>query len=352
MSSPKDKPAVGTPRRPTMKDVAALAGVSLKTVSRVVNDEPLVSADASKRVRAAVLQLGFHPDERAGNLRRAGRKTDTIGLVVSSVANPFAASVNRAIENAAVTRGVAVFASSMDDDPEREQPAVDALLRRRVDGLILTTVRKSQSYLLAEQSYGTPFVFIDREPVGIEADAVVSDHATGASTATRHLIEHGHRRIAFLGDRSDIQSARERHRGFARELGNAGIPSGDAPLIVDLHGDAVAEETAMTMLTSDNRPTAIFSSQNLITVGVLRALRRLGLQHTVALVGFDDLPMADLLDPGITVVAQHPESIGALAADRLFARLDGDVQPPRTFVVPTVLIPRGSGEIAPPGGRS
>jgi len=337
-----------------MKDVAALAGVSLKTVSRVVNDEPLVSEDASMKVHTAVLQLGFHPDERAGNLRRAGRKTDTIGLVVSSVANPFAASVNRAIENAATTRGVALFASSMDDDPEREQPAVDALLRRRVDGLILTTVRKSQGYLLAEQSYGTPFVFVDREPIGIEADAVVSDHATGAATATRHLIERGHRRIAYLGDRSDIQSARERHRGFARELGNAGISSLDGPVMVDIHDDAVAEETTMNLLSANNRPTAIFSSQNLITVGVLRALRRLGLQHSIALVGFDDIPMADLLEPGITVVAQHPESIGALAADRLFARLDGDTQPPRTFIVPTTLIPRGSGEIAPqepPAGR-
>jgi LacI family transcriptional regulator len=330
-----------------MKDVAALAGVSLKTVSRVVNDEPLVSEEVGRRVRDAILQLGFHPDERAGNLRRTGRKTETIGLVVSSVANPFAASVNRAIENAAEARGVALFASSMDDDPEREQPAVDALLRRRVDGLILTTVRKSQSYLLSEQSYGTPFVFVDRDPVGIEADAVVSDHAAGAATATRHLLERGHRRIAYLGDRSDIQSARERQRGFSRELGRAGVSSLNAPMVVNLHDVELAERTALEILSTDNRPTAIFSSQNLITVGVLRALRHLGLQHSVALVGFDDLPMADLLDPGITVVAQHPESIGALAAERLFARLDGDTQAPRTFIVPTTLIPRGTGEILP-----
>lgn len=330
-----------------MKDVAALAGVSIKTVSRVVNGEPLVSDDVLRRVRAAIQQLGFHPDERAGNLRRTGGKTDTIGLVVSGVDNPFAASVNRAIENAATARGVAVFASSMDDDPEREQPVIEALLRRRVDGLVLTTVRRSQSYLHTEQSFGTPFVFIDREPLGIEADAVVSDHVAGAAMATAHLIARGHRRIAYLGDRSDIQSAAGRRQGFLEEHGRAGIPTADAPAIVDLHDELAAERAALDLLSAEHRPTAIFASQNLVTVGVIRALRRLGLHHRIALVGFDDLPMADIIEPGLTVVAQNPERIGELAAERLFMRLDGDTTQARTFVVPTTLITRGSGEIGP-----
>lgn len=334
-------------RRPTMKDVAALAGVSMKTVSRVINDEPMVSPDVATRVMSAVGQLNYQPDQRAGSLRRAGRKSETIGLVVSSVANPFAAAINRAVENTARARDIAVFASSIDDDPEREQPTVEALLRRRVDGLILTTVRKSQSYLLSEQAFGTPIVFVDREPAGVEADAVMSDHARGASTATRHLLDHGHTRIAYLGDLSTIQSARERRRGFLKELGVRGVPTADCPIVMDLHDAAAAERVTLQLLTGPEPPTAIFSSQNLLTVGAIRALRSLAAHDSIALVGFDDLPLADLLEPGVTVIAQDPHRIGTLAANLLFARLDGNTEEPRNYIVETALIARGSGEILP-----
>lgn len=330
-----------------MKNVAALAGVSIKTVSRVINDEPMVSPDVASRVGAAIQQLNYQPDQRAGSLRRAGRKSGTIGLVVSSVANPFAAAVNRAVENAATERDIAVFASSIDDDPEREQPTVEALLRRRVDGLILTTVRKSQSYLTPERTFGTPLVFVDREPVSVEADAVVSDHAVGASLAARHLLERGHTRIAYLGDRSSIQSARERERGFLEELGRQGVSTLQCPVITDLHDDGAAQRVALELMQADDPPTAIFSSQNLVTIGAIRALRQLDLHRSIALVGFDDLPLADLLEPGVTVVAQDPHGIGTLAADLLFKRIDGETDDPQTYVVPTRLIERGSGEILP-----
>lgn len=328
-----------------MKDVAALAGVSIKTVSRVANGEPLVSADVITRVTAAIEQLGFRPDQRAGSLRRSNGQTGSIGLVVSSVANPFAAAVNRAVENAAVLRGFGVFASSIDDDPEREKPTIEALIRRRVDGLILTTVRKSQGYLVAEQRYGTPLVFIDREPTGIDADTIVSDHADGASLATRHLIERGHRRIAFLGDRTIIQSARERKRGFLEELGKHGIPSTQCPVIMDIHDGHASAKVVTDLLAGQDPPTAIFAAQNLLTEGAIRALRAMNAHHRVALIGFDDLPLGDLIDPGISVVAQDEHAIGVLAAERLFERIDGDKSAPATHVVPTRLISRGSGEI-------
>jgi LacI family transcriptional regulator len=184
-----------------MKNVAALAGVGIKTVSRVVNNEPNVSEATIAKVRDAARILNYEPDLHAGNLRRADRKTQTLGLLVGSVANPFAGALHRAVEDVATERGVAVFAASLDDDPNRERGIVSALVRRRVDGLILTTATKSQGYLLPEQDRGTPIVFVDREPVGIEGDAVVSDNAPGASVAARHLIAHGHRHVAYLGDR-------------------------------------------------------------------------------------------------------------------------------------------------------
>ena len=340
--------ARGTPaQRPTMRHVAALAGVGLKTVSRVINEEPNVSDATIARVMDAASRLNYQPNLHAGNLKRTDKKTQTLGLLVGSVANPFAGALHRAVEDAARERGTAVFAASLDDDPLRERGIVEAFLRRRVDGLILTTVTKSQGYLLPEQDHGTPLVFVDREPVGLEADAIVSDNAAGSAKAVRHLIEHGHRRIAYLGDRHDIQTAGERKRGFMEEMAHAGIPTGDIPIIEDLHDAESAHHTARELLSVAEPPTAFFTSQNLVTLGAIRALRELGLHHTTALVGFDDFTLADLLEPGVTVIAQNPQRIGALAAERIFARLDGDDTGELTYVVPTKLIVRGSGEIRP-----
>ncbi|HEY5223390.1 MAG TPA: LacI family DNA-binding transcriptional regulator [Microbacteriaceae bacterium] len=330
-----------------MRNVAALAGVGIKTVSRVINGEPNVSAATIAKVTAAADSLNYLPDLHAGNLRRSDRKTQTLGLLVGSVANPFSGAVHRAVEDVAAQRNVAVFASSLDDDPNRERGIVSAFLRRRVDGLILTTVAKNQGYLQPEQEHGTPFVFVDREPVGVEADAVVSDNAAGATRATSHLIEHGHRRIAYLGDRLEIQTARERRRGFLEALGAAGIATNGIPMIDGLSTEDSATVAVAALLQGEDPPTAIFSSQNLITIGALHALKALGLHRSIALIGFDDIPLGDMLDPGVTVIAQDANAIGTLAADLVFARLDGDDTPERTYVVPTSLIIRGSGELTP-----
>lgn len=329
-----------------MKDVAALSGVSLKTVSRVVNGEPLVSEDVVTRVTSAIHQLRYRPDERAGSLRRTVQRVNTIGLLVSSTSNPFPVAVHRAVE-VAVTRerDVAVIASSTDDLAEFEQRTVEMLLRRRVDGLILTPMSASQAYLRDELGFGTPIVAIDRAPVGIDVDCVRSDHRAAAAAATEHLLLRGHRRIAFLGDLSTIQSATSRRRGFLDALGVWGVPTGSCPVVMDLHTEADAARATVDLLSGDDPPTAVVGGQNLVTVGAIRALRELGLQQSVALVGVDDLPLAEFLDPAITVVAQDPDAIGRIAAERLFARLSGDASEAATVIVPTTLIPRGSGEL-------
>jgi LacI family transcriptional regulator len=330
-----------------MRDVAALAGVGIKTVSRVINDEPNVTPATIAKVRAAAERLDYHPDLNAGNLRRTGRKTRTLGLVVGSVANPFSGAMHRGVEDTAVERGVAVFASSLDDDATREQRIVGEMLRRRVDALILTTVRKNQSSLVAEQARGTVLVFVDREPAGIDADVVVTNNAEAAGQATAHLIDVGHRRIAYLGDRRELWTAQERRRGFLEQLGAVGIPTRDVPLIEDLHTEDAAYAATLELLDGETPPTGLFTSQNLVTIGALRALRERGLHRRVALVGFDDIPLGDMLEPGVTVVAQNPYEMGRIAARRAFARLDGDVGEPVKVVVPSVLVPRGSGEIPP-----
>jgi LacI family transcriptional regulator len=328
-----------------MRQVAEHAGVSVKTVSRVVNGEPSVAPATLRRVLSAAAALDFQPDPHAGNLRRSDRRTRTLGLLISSVDNPFAGAIHRAVEDAALGRGFAVFASSLDDDPEREEAAVAAFTRRRVDGLILTTSTQEQRYLEPEVRRGTPVVFVDRRPTGIACDAVVSDNAEGAAAATRHLLARGHRRLAYLGDRPAIQTAGERRRGFLEALGQAGVPVSDAVVVEGLHDETVAREALLRLLDGPEPPTAVFSAQNLITIGALRALRERGRHRDTALIGFDDVALADLMDPGVTVMAQHPDDIGRIAAERVFARLDGDDSPAQRVTVGTTLIERGSGEI-------
>ena len=334
--------------RATMRDVAALAGVGVKTVSRVMNHEPNVSVDTIAKVQAAADSLHYRLDTIAGNLRRIDRRTGSIGLLVGNVANPFSGAIHRAVEDATHELGFAVFSASLDEDPQREQRLVQEFLKRRVDGLILTTISESQNYLEPELEHGMPMVFVDRAPRGLAADAIVSANLQGAEIATDHLITHGHRRIAFLGDRLEIATARLREEGFLRAMARAGIPASHTLVIDRLDNEQAARDAVARLMASDDPPTALFTAQNLITVGAIRALRALGAQHRVGLVGFDDVQLGDLLDPGITVVAQDPKEIGRLAAARLLARLGGERLPITTIEVPTTLIQRGSGEMRAP----
>ena len=338
-----------TAPRATIRDVAALAGVGIKTVSRVINHEANVSPATQEKVRQAVVALNFKPNQGAGSLRRGDRKTLTLGLLLDAVDNPFSAAINRAVEGVAWQRGTAVFAASFGTDAERERALVDAFTRRRVDGLILTTISSDHRYLQVERDQGVPIVFVDRPPQQLRADAVLTDNHEASVTAVRHLLQHGHRRVGHLGDDLGVSTARERYRGYTEAMAAAGLPVDPR---LSWNGPASAEAAYAVVqewLRAEQPPTALYTSQNLLTIGAIRALHDLGLQHRVAMVGFDDVFLADLLDPAVTVMAQHPAEMGRLAAERVFARLDGDDSPAADLVVPATLRVRGSGEIPPPG---
>ncbi len=332
-------------RRPTIRQVAAHAGVGFKTVARVVNGEPGVAPATAARVQEALSELGYVPDDSAGSLRRNGGRTRTIGLTISNVANPLAAQIHGGVEIAADAHNVATFAASLHEDPGAEYRHTRAFLRRRVDGLILTPVAPDQGYLQLALDRGTPIVCVDREPSGIETDCVIVDNAAATGAAVRHLASRGHRRIAHLGDMETIQTARDRRGGYREAMAALGLGVDEHLIVPDLPDELQAYAAARRLLESPSPPTAIHSAQNLITIGAIRALRDLGLSHQVAIVGFDDIPLGDMLSPAVTVISHDLRRVGQVAADRLFARIGGDTSPARKIIVPTQLVARGSGEI-------
>ncbi len=242
-----------------------------------------------------------------------------------------------------------MLAGSLDESPDREREMTAELIARRVDGLIIVPAGHDHSYLQLEQRSGMAFVFADRPPKLLAADTVLSDNHGGAATGVRYLLERGHRRIGYLGDLQSISSARERYEGYREALAGAGVPVDPWLVRLDVHSPEMAEAQCLELLAADNPPSALFTAQNLITVGAVHALRSRRLENSTALLGFDDFELADLLQPAVTVVAQDPIAMGKLSAELLLKRIGADDSPPRLHVIPTRLIVRQSAEVPPPG---
>lgn len=327
-----------------MRDVAERAGVSLKTVSRALNGEPGVHPETSARVLQAAGELRFRRNESAATLRRSGQGTRSIGLVIEDVANPFFAALTKGVEDVARERGYLLVAGSSDQDAAVERRLIQELCSRRVEGLLVVPSGPDLGYLNDELALGTPVVSVDRPAPGVDTDAVLLANVEGVRAGVAHLIGHGHRRIAFVGDTARHTGA-QRLAGYRQALAEAGLPV-DETLACAAHGVDAAEAAASRLLDSDDPPTAFFTGNNLLTQGVLEALgpRR----HSVALVGFDDFAFADLLDPPVTVVGQRAEELGRNGALQLFRRIDGDRGPVQQVVLGTRLTARGSGELTPP----
>lgn len=318
------------------------------TVSRVVNGRGGVSPQRAARVWQAIEKLDYRHNVTARHLRLTGQPTATIGVLLEDVANPFAAELLRAVENVVSEQDCLVLCASSDGDTERERALLTAFCARRVDGLIMMPCGPDYRYLLPEVRRGTQVVFADRPAPTVAADTVISDNFGGARLAVSHLLERGHTRIGFLGDLRRIYTAAERYRGYVAALREAGIEPDERLIRRDTHTGQLAEQATRDLLSSDPAPTAIFTGQNLLTIGARMALQSMGAERSVAQVGFDDVPLGVLLDPGITVIAQDPPALGTLAAQLLLQRIRNPDGTPETVEVPTRLLVRGSGEIPPP----
>ena len=335
-------------RRPTLRDVAENASVSFKTVSRVVNREEGVSPALTARVEESIAKLGYQPDDRARRLRTTDLRTGVIGFVLVDVANPFFSSILRGIEEVARKHQYFVLSGSTDGDPARQDQLVSAFITRRVDGLIVVPTGDSIGPLAREIDRGTPLVFVDLEPdEANKVDLLRTDHQGGARLATEHLLRRGHTDIAFFGSPLGIFSARLRLAGFREAMQAAGLLVREERVTTGLHTPDEWQRLVTDYLGVGRRPTALFTAQNFITLGALQALHALGLREQIAQIGFDDVDLGAVVSPGVSVVPQYPLELGRRAAELLFRRLEGAPKKPVREVLPTQVIERGSGEIAP-----
>lgn len=326
-----------------MRTVAEHAGVSLKTVARVVNRELGVSPDLRERVLDSIRELGYAKPVSMPSSREL-HEAQTISVLIDHLSFPFQAAVTAAVQQAAFRRGVLTLVAATDAKAQVERELIEESLRRGVRGLIIAPTSQGMDYVREASRSDAHMVFIDRTIPGAQADSVLVDNVGGATVAVDELIKHGHRRIAIFGTDSSIDTALERHQGYRTALANAGIAHDPALVKLQLLRPGVVAAELRALAALPDPPTAIFALSGSYLTQVLQQLRP---DAQVALLGFDEIPLADSLYHGLTVVAQYPEAMGEAAADLLFKRLDGDDSPPRRFLIGTDLIVRGSSRLEP-----
>ncbi len=331
-------------QRATLQDVARLAGVSSKTVSRVFTHRELVAPETVEQVLAAAKRLRFRPNTLARSLRRGGA-TNTIGFIMGELNNPFYYKVAAGIEKELAGNGFALLVATTDDSAEGEERVADALLAQRVGAILLIPVAEDQSYLEGERQLGTPVIAIDRPARNLVADAIVLENRQGVYEATMRLLERGHRRIGYVCNPASVYTQSERLRGYRDALATHGIHESAR---WERLGDDLSHPSdglVGDLLDSPEAPTAIITGNNRVTVAALRALRARDLESRVALVGFDDFDTADVL--GVSVISYDPLELGRRAASLAIERMRDPAGFTQQIELPTWIVERGTGERPP-----
>lgn len=313
---------------PTVKEVARQARVSVGTVSNVLTGTTPVSAELRERVLKAVRELDYHPDYVARSLKL--RYTMMLGMIISDVTNPFFSSLVRGAEDAALERNYLLLTFNTDDRVEREKRALAVLRSRRADGILLVVAPQPGDYdhISETLEMGMPVVCLDRVPPKIKVDSVTVDNVRAARNCVRHLIERGHRRIGIITGSMALQTARQRLLGYQKALAEAGIPASPELIREGTFRTSSGYDLGKEILSMPQRPSAIFSSNGMMALGVLKAIEdlRLTCPDDVALAVFDDLPMADIIRPHLTTVAQPSYRMGYCGAELLIKRIAGQVK--------------------------
>ncbi|MFJ2520175.1 LacI family DNA-binding transcriptional regulator [Cellulosimicrobium cellulans] len=329
-------------QRATLADVARLAGVSAKTVSRVYDGSTNVSPDTRRRIEEAAARLSFRPNLLARDLRHGG-VSSAVGFVLGDLTNPFYFQVAAGMERELAQHGLTMVLTATEDDPAEEERVAGTLLAQRVRALVLVPIAQDQSYLESERRLGTPVVTIDRPAHNLLADSVVLDNREGTAEAVRALTRLGHRRIAFVCSPADLYTHAERLAGYREALREVGVTDSSSWERLDDAGGRSTEAAVLDVLDQPDPPTAVVTGNNRASAALVRALGPA--RDDLAYVGFDDFDLADAF--GFSVVAYDTREIGRAAARRVLERLADPQGAPVHVRIPTHLVARGSGERPP-----
>jgi LacI family transcriptional regulator len=317
--------------RPTLAQVAELAGVSLKTASRAMNGEYGVAPATAEKVVAAARSLGFRPNLLARSLA-SGRPSAAVGLVIPNVADPFFGELVGGVERQLASRDLQLVIASHHDDAVAQRKIIRALVERRVDALLLVPAPGEASYLQEDLDHGLVVVSLDRPIVGVDVDTVIVDNRSAAAGAVRELIAAGHRRIAFLADNSQLWTMQERLIGYRLALAEADIAVAPALVHADCPDRETAEAAIAELFALDDPPTAVFAAHNATGREIVRAARAALIE--IPLVVFDEVSDPDLLVAPPQVLRSDPERLGMTAAQMVLERMDGLARAPRVVVQP------------------
>ncbi|MBI4671174.1 MAG: LacI family DNA-binding transcriptional regulator [Chloroflexi bacterium] len=326
---------------PTNKDVARRAGVSIATVSRVVNQLPNVRPALRRRVLRAVKELNYEPSRTAQRLRV--KRSHVLGVIVSDIQNPFFTSVVRGIEDTAYQHGYSLVLCNSDEDTAKEKLYIDVMRAEGVAGLIVAPTRQTNTHLRALLQQHIPVVAIDRVLHGKHLDNVMVDNVEGARQAVIHLLELGHRRIGMVSTRF-ISTGTERQQGYLNAFQERGLRADRRLIALGAPKPESGYACTRELLNREPRPTAIFVANNMMLVGALSAIREAGLRapHEISIVGFDDLPWAPLLEPPLTTIAQPTYELGKCAVELALKRIASPDRAAEQVRLKTGLIVRGS----------
>jgi len=334
--------------KPTIKDVAKRAGVSIATVSNVVNGTRFVSSELQKRVRAAIEELGYRPSAVGRSLRKG--QSFSIGVLLPDPRNQFFQIVSEGIEEQAEMHRYNIWYCNTRDEPSKERACMSAMAEHGIDGIIMAPSTGGRENVRPFLDMGLPIVLVVRQIERLEVDQVFADSVEGSYEATRHLIKLGHSRIGLLTGIREIQTFKERLFGYQKALLDHGIPL-DPNLVLDAYSHIEEGCEATKYLLQSTDATAVFATNYPMMLGALKAIRELHLAcpREVSLVGFDDLDCAVVLQPHLTVVDQKPYEIGHTAGAMLFERIGASAGPgPRSVKIsPEIIIRDSTAEPAP-----
>jgi DNA-binding LacI/PurR family transcriptional regulator len=315
-----------------IKDVARLAGVSTATVSRVLANKRYVKIEVRQAVQDAMVQLKYQPSRTARSLR--AQRSKIIGLIISDIQNPFFISLVRAVEDVAFSQKYAVFLCNADEDSGKEKFYLDLMQGESVAGVIVSPTLENADPCLALQQANIPFVVIDRTLADIDVDTVAVDNVQGAYDLVSHLIADGHTRIGAVLGITSATTGRERYEGYVRALAAHHIPLDPRLVLTGIPRETEGTHLTHTLLDLPDPPTALFTGNNLLTVGALRTIqqRKLQIPDDIALVGFDEIDWMSLIQPGLTTLVQPTYEMGKIAADLLLQRIEDPLRPPQKII--------------------